>query len=39
VAWLDTEASFAFVTGKPLVIFAGQSVTPCRLRASPDIAI
>ena len=22
MAWLDTEASFAFVTGKPLVIFA-----------------
>jgi hypothetical protein len=37
VAWLDTEASFAFVTGKPLAIFADQSVTPGRLLASPDI--
>jgi hypothetical protein len=39
VAWLDTETSFAYVTGKPLVIFADHPVTPCSLLASPDIAI
>jgi hypothetical protein len=39
MAWLNSEASFAFVTGKPLLIFADQSVNLQGFLASPDLAV
>jgi hypothetical protein len=39
MAWLNSEASFAFAAGKPLALFVDESVTLQGFLASPDLAI